>query len=149
MTTFRLYSYWRSSCSWRVRVALAFKGIEFETVPVHLVQEGGVQHHEWFSVLNPMSQVPVLEVEEDGQRFHVGQSLAILEYLEETVPQPSLLPDDPIARARVRQLAEVINSGIQPLQNLAVLQRFEDRDEGKEWCRYWICLLYTSPSPRD
>jgi maleylpyruvate isomerase len=134
----KLYSYWRSSCSWRVRIALAVKGIAFETVPVHLVENGGRQHADWFRELNPMSQVPVLEYEEDGEVRHVSQSIAILELLQEMVPEPSLLPEAPHMRARSRQLAEMINAGIQPLQNLAVLQRFDDRAEGKAWCAYWI-----------
>jgi maleylpyruvate isomerase len=121
-----------------VRIALAYKGLEYETVAVHLVDKGGHQHTDWFQTLNPMSQVPVLEYEDDAETHHLAQSIAILEFLEEMVPEPSLLPVAPHLRARARQLAEVVNAGIQPLQNLAVLQRFDDRAEGKAWCAYWI-----------
>ena len=117
--TVTLRSYWRSSCSWRVRIALHLKGVDFETVSVHLVRDGGEQHRPEHRSLNPMRELPVLIV--DGQP--VAQSMAILEYLEEVYPTPALLPSDPMARARVRQMAEVINSGIQPIQTLRVMQR--------------------------
>ena len=114
-----LMGYWRSSCSWRVRIALNWKGLPYETSPVHLVADGGWQHRPEHRAVNPMRQVPVLV---DGG-MALSQSVAILEYLEERHPEPPLLPADPQARARVRQLTEVINSGIQPLQNLSVMQR--------------------------
>jgi maleylpyruvate isomerase len=114
----RLHSYWRSSSAWRVRIALGLKGLPYELVPVHLVRDGGQQHGAAFREKNPMGQVPVLEV--DG--IVLTQSMAILEYLEETRPAPPLLPRDPAPRARVRQLAEIVNSGIQPLQNMHVQQ---------------------------
>jgi maleylpyruvate isomerase len=118
----KLYGYWRSSATWRVRIALAHKGIAYEYVPVHLVRDGGEQHSDTYRRLNPMEQVPLLEIEEDGKVHRVAQSLAILELLEERHPTPPLLPADPFRRARARQLAEMVNSGIQPLQNLGVLQ---------------------------
>ena len=96
--TVTLRSYWRSSCSWRVRIALHLKGVDFETVSVHLVRDGGEQHQPEHRSLNPMRELPVLMV--DGQP--VAQSMAILEYLEEVYPTPALLPSDPMARARVR-----------------------------------------------
>src|SRR6476659_7526055 len=114
----RLHSYWRSSASWRARIALHYKGLPFEYVPVHLVQRE--QYAEGYQRLNPMEQVPTLELD-DGRRL--TQSLAIIEYLEETHPTPPLLPRDPFLRARVRQLAEVVNSGIQPLQNTSTQKR--------------------------
>lgn len=113
-----LYSYWRSSCSWRVRIALHHKGLAFETVPVHLLRDGGEQFSEAHRRRNPMAQVPVLA---DGELV-LTQSMAIIEYLEERHPVPALLPAEPAARARVRAMAEVVNSGIQPLQNLAVIR---------------------------
>lgn len=116
----KLYSYWRSSSAWRVRIALAWKNIEHQVVPVHLVRDGGQQHTADFRAQNPLSQVPVLEWETNGSTTRLTQSMAILEYLEETYPRPALLPSDGIARARVRQLAEIVNSGTQPLQNLAL-----------------------------
>jgi len=115
----KLFSYWRSSCSWRVRIALALKGVDFETEAVHLVKDGGQQHAEDFKAKNPMAQIPVLVYE----GVPLTQSLAIIEFLEEKHPKPSLLPDDAVQRAKVRAVAETIASGIQPLQNLSVLQK--------------------------
>lgn len=136
----KLYNYWRSSCSWRVRIALNLKGLAYEYVPVHLVKDGGEQHSEAYRALNPMRTVPTLELTEGGRVRHLSQSLAILEYLEERHPSPALLPADPYARARCRMLAELVNSGIQPLQNLSVLQRIKGEFKGddKAWCAYWI-----------
>uniref|UniRef100_A0A8C9UQU5 Maleylacetoacetate isomerase n=1 Tax=Spermophilus dauricus TaxID=99837 RepID=A0A8C9UQU5_SPEDA len=113
-----LYSYFRSSCSWRVRIALALKGIDYETMPIHLTKDGGQQFSEEFQALNPMKQVPALKI--DG--VTIGQSLAIIEYLEETRPTPPLLPQDPKKRASVRMISDLIAAGIQPLQNLSVLK---------------------------
>ena len=117
----KLYGYWRSSCSWRVRIALEVKGLAYEYVPVHLLK--GEQLAGDHAARNPMGQVPVLELD-DGQRL--GQSLAIIEYLEESFPEPALLPRDPVARARARQLAEIVNSGIQPMQNLGILDYLKE-----------------------
>ncbi|MEC8424682.1 MAG: maleylacetoacetate isomerase, partial [Myxococcota bacterium] len=107
--------------------------------PVHLVEDGGAQHRSEHRAVNPMRQVPVLL--EDG--VPLAQSMAILEYIEERHPSPPLLPSDPVARARVRQLAEVINSGIQPLQNLRTMQRLRNdfglsAEQARAWCRGWI-----------
>ena len=134
-----LRSYWRSSCSWRVRIALNLKGLSYETVSVHLVADGGQQHGEEHRSLNPMRELPVLLV--DGEP--IAQSMGILEYLEETHPEPSLLPEAALDRARVRQMAEIINSGIQPVQNLRVMQRLgREFDQPKErqvaWSKGWI-----------
>jgi len=117
----RLSSYWRSSSAWRVRIGLEYKGIAHELVFVHLSREGGEQNRAEFSHKNPMGQVPVLEIDGPRSVFRLTQSLAILEYLEETVPEPALLPINPELRARARELAEIVNSGIQPLQNLRLL----------------------------
>lgn len=134
-----LRSYWRSSCSWRVRIALNVKGLAYDTHPVHLVADGGQQHAPDHRALNPMRELPVLVV--DGAVL--AQSLPIIEYLDEAHPEPPLLPTDPVARARVRQMAEVVNSGIQPLQNLRVMQKLgRDHDWPKDdqirWSREWI-----------
>lgn len=130
----KLYGYWRSSASYRVRIALGLKELAWETAPVHLVEGGGQQHTERFKAINPMSQVPVLEVEEGGERVQLAQSMAIFEYLEERYPTPPLLPADRVARARTRQLAELVNSGIQPLQNLYVLGKLKEHGiHGSEW----------------
>ncbi|KAK2152259.1 hypothetical protein LSH36_334g05026 [Paralvinella palmiformis] len=114
-----LYSYFRSSSAWRVRIALAYKGIDYEYRPVHLVKDGGQQNMEEYMILNPMAQVPTLII--DG--ITLTQSVPIIEYLDETRPQNKLLPEDPAQRAKVRAIAEMINSGIQPLQNLRVLNK--------------------------
>jgi len=114
----KLSTYWRSSSAWRVRIGLAYKGIEHELVFVHLLREGGEQLRPEFAETNPMAQVPVLEVERPGGVFRLTQSLAILEYLEELQPDPPLFPKTPELRARARELAEIVNSGIQPFQNL-------------------------------
>lgn len=119
----KLYGYWRSSASWRVRIGLELKGIAYEYVPVHLVrgQQRQADHRE----RNPMQQVPVLELELDGVLERITQSLAILEYLDESFPEPPLLPKDALERVRVRELAQLVNSGIQPLHNSGVLAHLE------------------------
>jgi maleylpyruvate isomerase len=137
----RLYGYWRSSSSWRVRTMLYFKELtDWEYVGIHLVEEGGRQHSEEHRERNPMRQVPVLEVTDEGATHHVSQSIAILELLEEQFPEPALLPADPIERARARQLAELVNSGIQPLQNLAIIQHLRDDldQDAAAFCSRWI-----------
>lgn len=135
-----LYGYWRSSSTWRVRIALAHKGIPYETAVVHLVKDGGEQRSEAFKKLNPRGEVPLLQVMHAGQPFRVAQSMAIIEYLEETHPEPALLPREPLARARARHLAEMVNAGIQPLQNLRVLQYVKSTLGGDDqaWARAWI-----------
>lgn len=136
----KLYNYWRSSASQRVRIGLHLKGLAFEYVAVHLVKEGGQQFSEAYQSLNPLRQVPTLELKLNGHTVHVGQSMAILELLEELFPTPALLPADPIQRAKVRQLAEVVNSGIQPLQNLAVMAKVRDEyhQDASAWTRDWM-----------
>ena len=134
-----LRSYWRSSCSWRVRIALNVKGLDYETISVHLVRDGGEQHQAEHRSLNPMRELPVLMVDEQP----IAQSMAILEFLEETYPDPPLLPQSEFARARVRQMAEIINSGIQPVQNLRVMQRLGSafdlsKAEQIGWSKEWI-----------
>jgi maleylpyruvate isomerase len=136
----KLYGYWRSSCSWRVRIGLNWKKQAFSYVPVHLLKDGGQQKAEAYTSLNPMQSVPLLEVEDGGLVLHIAQSMAILEYLEERWPEPPLLPKDRIARARVRHAAEIINSGIQPFQNTAVQKRVKHELHGDEkaWARHFI-----------
>jgi len=132
----KLYGYWRSSASWRVRIGLALKGVEVEHHSVHLVQDGGQQHAADHLQRNPMRQVPVLELD-DGRQL--TQSLAILEYLDARYPEPKLLPSDPYLRARARALTEVVNSGIQPLQNLATLQHLTRLGVDRmAWGRHYI-----------
>ena len=103
----KLYGFWRSTCTWRVRIALAMKGIEHQYQPVHL--QKGEQHGDEFARKNPMRQVPLLELD-DGTCL--AQSMAILDHLDEQYPDPPLLPKAPLLRARARQLAEIIASGI-------------------------------------
>ena len=121
----RLFNFWRSSASWRVRIALGLKGIEYEYVPVHLVHDGGQQHATDHRARNPMEQVPARELEIGGTRRLVAQSIAILELLEEVYPVPALLPKDPYLRARSRELTELVNAGIQPHQNLTPTARLD------------------------
>ena len=116
----KLYGYWRSSASYRVRIALHHKAIAFEYIPIHLIKDGGEQHGEAYREKNPMEQVPILEFEDNGVLRRLGQSIAIMEWLEESFPAAPLLPADRYLRARTRQLAEIVNSGIQPFQNLTM-----------------------------
>jgi len=137
--TLRLYGYWRSSAAYRVRIALNLKGLAFENMPVHLVEDGGQQRSADYKALNPQGLVPLLV---DGDE-RISQSLAILEYLEEVFPFPALLPDDPADRARVRSLALHIACDLHPLNNLRVLQYLSGplgiADEAKQqWIQHWI-----------
>jgi maleylpyruvate isomerase len=134
-----LYGYWRSSASWRVRLALNLKGIPYQYEAVHLVDGGGQQWTESYRSLNPMAEIPTLHI--DGA--YLSQSLPIIEYLEETRPTPALLPGASLARARCRQLAEIVNASIQPLQNLRVLKHlgreFGAGEEQKNaWAAHYI-----------
>jgi maleylpyruvate isomerase len=123
------YDYWRSSSAWRVRIALNLKQISVERQAVHLAREGGgEQFAAEFRALNPFSEVPVLVVEDaTGARRVLAQSMAILDYLEDRFPTPPLFPADPWLRARARQLAEMVNAGIQPFQNLSLLNHLRAR----------------------
>jgi len=135
----KLWSYWRSSCAWRVRIALGLKKLPFEYIAVHLLQGGGQQHEPGFVALNPQRQVPVLEVEENGQLVTLVQSMAIIEYLDERFPEPPLLPALASARAHVRALAELVNSGIQPLQNTGTFAELKKHGVPPEpWARSFI-----------
>jgi len=120
-----LYSYWRSSSAWRVRIGLHHKGLPFRYQAVNLL--AGEQFQEAHQARNPMGHVPVLEVEEDGRQARLTQSVAILEWLEERFPNQPLLPEDLGARARVRAIAEHVNSSIQPYQNSKVLKWMKER----------------------
>lgn len=137
----KLYSYFRSSAAYRVRIALNLKGLDANIIPVHLLKDGGQQRNPDYLALNPTALVPTLV---DGD-FALGQSMAILEYLEETHPQPALLPTDPQGRARVRAIAQTIACDIHPLNNLRVLQylkRTLDVDDAArdDWYRHWVDL---------
>ena len=133
----KLYSYWRSSAAYRVRIALNLKGIDYEIAPVHL--PGDEQHSEEFRAVNPQQLVPVLV---DRSRV-IRQSMAIIEYLDETVAEPPLLPADALGRARVRALSLDIACEIHPLDNLRVLRylqsalKVSDNDKNR-WYRHWV-----------
>jgi len=136
----KLYSYFRSSAAYRVRIALNLKGLAYETVPVHLVKEGGHNRRPEFRAVNPQMRVPALVVPTGDVLI---QSLAIIEYLEETHPEPPLLPKDPIARAKVRGLADIIACDIHPLNNTSPL-RYLKREMHQEqsaidaWYHHWV-----------
>ena len=140
-----LYGYWRSSAAYRVRIALGLKGLPWESRPVHLVKDGGEQHASGYAAMNPQQLVPSLR---DGGRV-LTQSLAIMEYLEETRPEPSLLPADARGRARVRSLAQLVACDVHPLGNLRVLQYLE-RELGVgeaqrgAWSRHWIATGFAA-----
>lgn len=134
----RLFNFWRSSASYRVRLALSFKNVSYEYVAVNL--QKGEQHQAEHVQRNPWHSVPVLEVEEEGKKVLLPQSVAIVEYLEERYPAPPLFPRSRVARAQMRALVEVVNSGIQPLHNLQVLNHVRDELKGdpKPWSEKWI-----------
>lgn len=121
MGNVRLYSYFRSSASWRVRIALNWKGVDYDYASVGLLNNE--QYGVAYEAVNPLHGVPTLEI--DG--LSLSESLPIIEYLEETRPTPALLPSSPADRAMARRLAEIVNSGTQPLQNLRVLKRLESQ----------------------
>ena len=136
----KLYSYFRSSAAYRVRIALNLKGIAYETASVHLVKDGGHNKRPEFRAVNPQMRVPVL-VAPGGE--HLLQSLAIIDYLDETHPEPPLLPKEPIARAKARALAEIVACDIHPLNNTSPL-RYLKNTMGQEqsaidaWYHHWV-----------
>jgi len=140
----KLYGYWRSTASYRVRIALNLKALEYEYIPVHLVNEGGQQRSTAFSRLNPAQLVPTLV--DDDEDIILNQSLSIIEYLDERFPSPyKLIPEHKTERARVRALAQDIASEIQPLGNLRVLNKLKsdfgaDQEAVNNWAAHWITL---------
>jgi maleylpyruvate isomerase len=135
----KLYTYFRSSAAYRVRIALNLKGLDYEALPVHLLRNGGEQLTDAYRAINPSALLPTLD--DDGAV--IGQSLAIIEYLEETRPQVPLLPVDPSGRARVRSLALTVAADTHPLGNLRVLKYLKHdlnvSEEVKlEWQRHWL-----------
>mgnify|MGYP001156783802 FL=1 len=140
----KLYGYWRSTASYRVRIALNLKGVEYDYVPVHLVNNGGEQHSSEYSQLNPAHLVPTLV--DDDEDIILNQSLAIIEYLDERYDSEyRLIPEHRTERARVRALAQDIACDIQPIGNLRVLNalkgNFEaSQDDVAKWAAHWITL---------
>jgi len=137
----KLYTFFRSSASYRVRIALNLKGLKYEQTPIHLRRGGGEQLSAAYKAINPQALVPALE---DGGKI-LTQSLAIIEYLEERYPHPPLLPRDPADKALVRSMALVIACEIHPIQNLRVLQyvkrEYNQSDEQvNRWAQHWINL---------
>jgi maleylpyruvate isomerase len=136
----KLYSYFRSSAAYRVRIALNLKGLPYETVPIHLIKDGGHNRRPEYRAVNPQMKVPAL-ITDTGETLI--QSLAIIEYLDETHPQPPFLPKDPIARAKVRALAQIIACEIHPLNNTAPLrylknQLGQDQSAIDAWYHHWV-----------
>jgi maleylacetoacetate isomerase len=136
----KLYTYWRSSAAWRVRIALAMKGVAYEAVPISLIADGGQQHGDAYSAINPQHLVPAL-VLSDGTTL--TQSLAIIDWLETTYPVPALLPTDPVARAKVLAAAHVVAMDIHPINNLRVLKTLADQfgadaDAKTKWMQHWM-----------
>jgi maleylpyruvate isomerase len=137
----RHYGFFRSSASYRLRIGTNLKGLDVEYIPVHLSKGGGEQHLPDYVKKNPQHLVPTFEV--DG---HVlTQSMAILEYLDETRPEPPIMPRDPAGRARVRALAQVVSCDIHPVNNLRILNYLKgplkvSEDATNEWYRHWVKL---------
>lgn len=135
----KLYDYFRSSASFRVRIALNVKGLTYESVPVHLVNHGGEQHQPEYGKINPQELVPTLLV----NNHVLTQSLAIIEYLDEQYPNPPLLRENPAIRAQIRGFAQAIASDVHPLNNLRVLNYLTQtlgvsEEQKQEWYQHWV-----------
>lgn len=147
----RLYGYWRSSASYRVRIALALKGIAYDYVPVHLLKNGGEQKGIEYAQLNPAQLVPTLELtdSESGETVRLNQSLAIIEYLDACFPAHPLLPANPLKAAQVRTLALDMAADLQPITNLRILQYLTGTqgqpDSAKQaWIEHWIAAAFAA-----
>lgn len=140
MNKLTLYNYYRSSTSYRVRIALHMKNLAFDYKPIHLLNNGGEQNLPEYRKLNPVGGVPTLV---NGDQV-ISQSFAIIEYLDEAFPQTyQLLPAHPYIKAKIRQVCETINADIHPLQNLKLMQYLETKhqytqEQKNEWCQKWI-----------
>ncbi len=135
----KLYDYFRSTACYRVRIALNLKGIAYEKINVHLVNNGGEQNSPEYHQINPQGLVPCLEIK--GQI--ISQSLAIIDYLEDIVPKPALLPQSPFDKATIRSLSLIIACDMHPLNNLRVLNRLKEQFHAneaqvQEWYYHWL-----------
>jgi maleylacetoacetate isomerase len=135
-----LYSYFRSSAAYRVRIAFNLKGLSFDTIAIHLQKEGGLNRKPEYRAVNPQMRVPALRLDSGEVLI---QSLAIIEYLDEVHPQPPLLPSDPVERAQVRAVAQMIACDIHPLNNVGPLRYLKNQlgqDQAKidAWYHHWI-----------
>ena len=142
----KLYSFFRSSAAYRVRVALNLKGLAYEMAPVHLRKDGGQQRKPDFVKLNPQMRVPALVLDSGDV---LTQSLAIIEYLDDVHPAPRLLPTDPLERARVRAIAQAVACDIHPLNNLLVLQYLKNEMHHEQadidtWYHHWVIDGFTA-----
>jgi len=136
----KLYTYFRSSAAYRVRIALNLKGLPYEMVPVHLTKDGGYQRKPEFVAVNPQMRVPALALSSGDV---LTQSLAIIEYLDDIHPEPPLLPPDALARAHVRAIAQAVACDIHPLNNLVVLQYLKRTLKHEQaaidaWYHHWV-----------
>jgi maleylpyruvate isomerase len=135
----KLYTYFRSSAAYRVRIALNLKGLQYEAIPVHLLRDGGEQLQEKYRSINPSGLVPAFQ----DDYITLTQSMAILEYLEDAYPQVPIMPKDATERARVRELAQIIACDIHPVNNLRVLRYLKhelgvSEEQKNEWYRHWL-----------
>ena len=148
---YKLYTYYRSSSAFRVRIALNIKELEYESVFVHLVRDGGEHKQANYLSKNPQGLVPLMEIQNhpNAPVTYLSQSLAMLEYLEEVYPSPAILPGNPLERARVRSLTQTVVADIQPLNNLRVpsylVERLgADEEQKLEWTRHWVKLGFSA-----
>jgi len=150
----KLYGYWRSSASYRVRIALNLKQIAYDYIPVHLVKDGGQQHGDDYKLLNPAELVPTLVDSDNEHDIILNQSLAIIEYLDERFPEINrLVPEHKLDRARVRMVTHDLASDTQPIQNLRVLQKIENQfsasqEDKAAWAKYWIDSAFQTVEKR-
>ena len=137
----KLYSFWKSSCAWRVRICLELKKCDYEVIPINLYSDDGGEHRKpEYLQINPMGQVPALVVNDRC----IGQSMAIMEYIEEKFEGYSLLPKDLLLRAKTRAICDIICSGIQPLQNVKALHRMNVGCDINEACKIAITNGFVS-----